>query len=400
MNESVFFGEKPLNRDAQSTATSLDPAGGEDSSYSRWVGRGMERLVANYKSIIEAKAIYYPVAYRFVYELGRGRQGIVFLGLRQGARGCITRHAIKLFDPGIYSTVKKYWNDMGRVASQISRLQSVHSPNLVDRDVYEEVDGVGYVQMAAIDGLDLQNLIYGRHFEKARGRSSTDEWARFSDVIFRFEEGTVRVQPGVAIHIMRSALRGLEALHDSGFVHCDVKPSNIMCDQLGYLKVVDYGRANTVNEQINFLLGSPLYMAPEIHRRERYMVQSDLYSLGLVGLELLRGKALLDYSRMSEQDLLKYKMEKLQGQLPDLLPAHVRRNEEFVASLRKFLHPDPAQRFQNAQEAETGSLGLALLHKQLTMLGKDSQYDRDLESYLAKLYPPASSLTGYEGLMA
>jgi eukaryotic-like serine/threonine-protein kinase len=360
----------------------------------------MERLVANYKAIIEAKTIYYPVAYRFVRELGRGRQGIVFLCLRQGARGCITRHAIKLFDPGIYSTAKKYWNDMGRIASQISRLQTVQVPNLVDRDVYEEAEGVGYVQMAAIDGLDLQDLIYGRHFDQARRRSTPEEWARFSDVIFRFEEGKVRIQPGVALYIMRSALRGLEALHDAGFVHCDVKPANIMVDQLGYVKMVDYGRGGLVNEPVSFLLGSPLYMAPEIHRRERYLVQSDLYSLGLVGLELLRGQALVDYSRMTERELLAFKTEKLPDQLTTLLPAHVRRNEEFVSVLRKLLHPDPAQRYPSAQEAETGTLGLALLHKQLTMLGKDSQYDRDLESYLVKLYPQHTAVPEMEAVLA
>ena len=64
-------------------------------------GAGSRQLAANYRAILAARAIHYPVAYRFPRELGRGRQGIVFLGLRQGARGCVTRHAIKLFDPSI-----------------------------------------------------------------------------------------------------------------------------------------------------------------------------------------------------------------------------------------------------------------------------------------------------------
>ena len=45
------------------------------------IGTGSRQLVANYRSILAARAIYYPVAYRFPRELGRGRQGIVFLGL-------------------------------------------------------------------------------------------------------------------------------------------------------------------------------------------------------------------------------------------------------------------------------------------------------------------------------
>jgi serine/threonine protein kinase len=320
--------------------------------------------------------------------------------MRHGARGCLTRHAIKLFDPSIYGTPRRYWTDMGRISAQISRLQSVHAPNLVGRDVYDEENGIGYVQMEAIDGLDIQKLIYGSHFDKVKSRSSAEEWARFADVIFRFEDGKIRIQPGVALYIMRSALRGIEALHDAGFVHCDIKPANIMCDAMGNIKLVDYGRANLIDEKISMLLGSPLYMAPEIHRRERYLVASDIYSLGLVGLEMLRGESLVDYRTMNEAQLLQFKME-LPKQLPDMLPSHVRRNKDFVAVLLKLIDPDPGKRFQKAEQAESGSMGLALLHKQLTMAGKDSEYYRDLESYMAKLLPGGQSgPAGMEGLLA
>jgi len=385
------------------TATALDrdpPPDAEAAGPER--DHGIIRLVDNYQAIIRQRALYYPVAYRFGRELGRGRQGVVFVGYRHGARGCLTRHALKLFDPGIYGTVKKYWTDMGRIASQISRLQSVNSPNLVGRDVYEEANGIGYVQMEAIDGMDIHYLLYGDHFEKVRRRSSVQEWAHYADAIFRFEEGRVRIQPGIALYIMRQTLRGLEALHDAGFVHCDVKPSNIMLDRLGYVKLVDYGRANMVDERITFLLGSPLYMAPEVHRRERYLAQSDIFSVGLVGLEMLRGEPLLKAQKLTETDLLQFKME-LAGKLPSLLPAHVRRNADFVALLAKMLAPAPEQRFASAEDAESGDHGLALLHKQLTILGKDTEYDRELEDYLSKLYAvPAIGATGPapEGVMA
>ena len=91
-------------------------------------GLGKEELVKRYHALLRANAIYYPVAYQFLEELGRGRQGVVFLGLRQGARGCVTRHAIKVFDPGIYKSTETYWTDMGRIASQISSLQTMRTP--------------------------------------------------------------------------------------------------------------------------------------------------------------------------------------------------------------------------------------------------------------------------------
>ena len=228
-------------------------------------GAGSRQLSANYRAILAARAIHYPVAYRFPRELGRGRQGIVFLGLRQGARGCVTRHAIKLFDPGIYASAKKYWTDMGRIAAQTSKLQLVKNPSLVAPEIYEESNGIGYIQMEVVDGISLRELLDGTHLEQVRARSTEEEWRRFTDVVFRLENGKVMIQPGIALYILRQALRGLETLHEMGFIHSDIKPANIMIDRLGYVKLIDYGRAMLANEKITLLLGTPVYMAPEAH---------------------------------------------------------------------------------------------------------------------------------------
>lgn len=350
-------------------------------------GKGSQQLTANYKAILRAKAIYYPVAYRFLKELGRGRQGVVFLGLRQGARGCVTRHAIKIFDPGIYPSAKKYWTDMGRIAAQTSKLQLIKSPNLVAPEIYEESNGIGYIQMEVVDGVSLRYLLDGRHLEQVKPLCTTTEWARFTDVIFRVDNGKVGIQPGIALYIMRQALRGLETLHEMGFVHSDIKPANIMIDRLGYVKLVDYGRAVRLNEKVTLLLGTPLYMAPETHRRDPSVAQSDIYSVGAVGLEMLRGQPLLNPAGKNEADLLTAKLQVVE-KLPELLPDHVRQNAQFVALLQRFLDPEPKRRYPNAEEAEVGGQGLVLVHKQLARLGKDTEYGRELENYLAKLMSP------------
>ena len=350
-------------------------------------GKGAAQLVANFQAIVQARAIYYPVAYRFLKELGRGRQGIVYLGLRQGARGSVTRHAIKVFDPSIYPNAKKYWTDMGRIAAQTSRLQTIRNPNLVSPDIYEEYNGVGYMQMELIDGVGLRYMLDGAHFERAKRNSTPQEWANFNDVIFRRSGNKVAIQPGIAVYIMRNALRGLEVLHEQGFIHCDVKPANIMLDQHGYVKVIDFGRATTINEKVSFLLGTPAYMAPELHRREPAVIQSDIYSVGFVGVEMLRGEPLIKGKELSETELLAFKI-KLFEKLPEFLPDHVRQNTKFVDLLRRFLDPDPQKRYPNAQEAESGKHGLIIVHKQLALLGKDTEYGRELENYLAKLVDP------------
>jgi serine/threonine protein kinase len=352
------------------------------------LGTGSRQLMANYRAILAARGIYYPVAYRFPRELGRGRQGIVFLGMRQGARGCVTQHAIKLFDPGIYASAKKYWTDMGRIAAQTSKLQLVKNPALVVPEIYEETNGIGYLQMEVVNGISLRELLDGTHLEQARSRSTEAEWQRITDVIFRLEDGRVMIQPGIALYILRQVLRGLETLHAMGFVHADLKPANIMIDRFGYVKLIDYGRAMRTDEKMSLLLGTPAYMAPEIHVERVAYTYSDLYSLGHVGLEMLRGERLFPAGvPKTEAELLQVKLD-LIPRLYELLPDHVRSNTPFMNLLLRFLDPDPANRYASAEEAEIGPNGLAMLHKQLTFAGKDTEYGRELAGYLSRIINP------------
>jgi serine/threonine protein kinase len=273
---------------------------------------------------------------------------------------------------------------MGRIASQISQLQRVQSPNLVPRHVYEETYGIGYVQMESIDGIDLRRLLTPAHLTAARERSSEAEWERFNKTLFAETDGRVALRPGVVVYILRSVLRGLERLHENNFLHCDIKPGNIMIDRLGYVKVVDFGRAVLTGERISFLLGSPQYMAPETHRREVGVSQSDFYSLGLVALEMLRGETLTASEIVDEEELLKIK-DALPDKLSDLLPATVLQNRYLHSILRRFIDPEPDNRHPTAKDAEAGEEGLVVVDKQFAQAGEETEYSRILSDYLAKL---------------
>ena len=266
---------KPKIRSSDSTVLHL--ASPVESSPS--ADMTMEELKKSYETILKARAIFYPVTYQFPRELGRGQQGTVFMGLRQGTRGCITEHAIKIFDPHIYRTPEEYWTDMGRIASQISKLQRGQCPNLVSEHSYEETHGIGYVQMEAIDGIDLRLFLTKQHLEIARKNCTRNEWSNFSKTVFRFERDRMCLQPAIVVYLLRRILRGLERLHEMNYLHCDIKPANIMLNRLGHVKVIDFGRAAIAGEKQTFILGSPMYMAPEIHRREVCGIQSDFYVL-------------------------------------------------------------------------------------------------------------------------
>ncbi|NKB25457.1 MAG: protein kinase [Kiritimatiellae bacterium] len=280
-----------------------------DHGYHLSSGIGKQQLVERYHAVIEEQAIFYPVAYRFSKKLGQGRQGVVFSALRHGARECITSHAVKIFDPNIYSNAKKYWTDMGRLAYQVSRLQSIRSSNLISRDIYLETNGIGYLQMELVEGVDFQHFLTPTPLDQAKEQSTPQEWNHFTDSLFNLHEGNIAIQSGVAFYILRQVLGGLERLHSLGYIHSDVKPSNVMVDRLGYVKLIDFGRAVRANEKVSILLGNPLYMAPEIHRRQPGVIQSDLYSVGLLGLELLCGEKCVDSSNMSIEKLLDFNLD-------------------------------------------------------------------------------------------
>ncbi len=357
-------------------------------------GMSMRELKRHYHDIVTANAIYYPVAFQFLKEHGQGRQGKVFLGLRQGARGCITEHAIKVFDPDIYRSPEEYWTDMGRIASQISKLQRIQSPTLVSRHSYEETYGIGYVQMESIDGIDIRRMLTKTHLEIAKENSTADEWKLFTNTIFQLQEDCVAIRPGVVVYIMKGILRGLESLHERNFLHADIKPGNVMIDRLGYVKVVDFGRAMMINESPSFLLGSPMYMAPEVHMRHACSEQSDLYSLGLVGMEMLTGKQISANS--TEEELLETKKH-LPDQLKRLWPDGASNHKALFRLLKRLLDTDPAARFSSAKEAETGKNGISDLSKMFVKKGQEVEYSRILSEYIAKLVDTKTSRVELDG---
>jgi serine/threonine protein kinase len=157
-----------------------------------------------------------------------------------------------------------------------------------------------------------------------------------------------------------------------------------MIDRLGTVKVVDFGRAIIMDEKVNFLLGSPMYMAPEMHKRQPGRLQSDFFSIGLVGLQLLTGSPLTTQPNVTEQELLQLKLS-LAANLSDILPAHVKKRRTLTRILRRFLEAEPKRRFNTAAEAEAGEDSLAVVDKQLTKEGENVEYGRLLSEYLGKL---------------
>jgi predicted Ser/Thr protein kinase len=93
-----------------------------------------------------------------------------------------------------------------------------------------------------------------------------------------------------AVELVRMAALGLRAAADAGFTHRDVKPSNLLIDKHGHVKVVDFGLAIRRDDTSGTdVVGTPLYIAPEQARGEPVDFRADLYSLGATLHHLVGG---------------------------------------------------------------------------------------------------------------
>src|SRR2546423_4670860 len=125
-------------------------------------------------------------------------------------------------------------------------------------------------------------------------------------LLMEFVEGKaldVRLPPTMIdiVDTFVQAAQGLKAMHQMGYVHCDIKPNNILRDDIGKAKVIDFGQSvkiGTVKERIQ---GTPDYIAPEQVLRQPVTIQTDVFNLGATLYYPLRGKHIPPQYTLSKQ---------------------------------------------------------------------------------------------------
>lgn len=150
------------------------------------------------------------------------------------------------------------------------------------------------------------------------------------------------------IAIFLQALEGLQHAHKKGIFHRDIKPSNFILSPDGTVKLMDFGIAKIAGEQrltqVNRVVGTVEFMAPELIEGKDPSVASDIYAAGVTMYELLTGKLPFqgntDFNLM--QEILKTKpvsLDKLNASIPKALSAIV----------MKSLEKKPENRFEDAR---------------------------------------------------
>ncbi len=201
--------------------------------------------------------------YELDTEIGRGGMGVVYRAKDRRLKRTV---AIKVLPPELAfrSEIKTRFLREAETAAQLNH------PNIVDIYAVDEAEGLVFFVMAYITGDNLAKRVHDH------GALSVDETRR----------------------TLRDVADALAYAHERGVIHRDIKPDNILIDaQSGRPMVTDFGIARAVTDGDSRLtatgiaIGTPTYMSPEQAAGERTIDgRSDLYSLGIVGYQMLTGE--------------------------------------------------------------------------------------------------------------
>jgi len=90
--------------------------------------------------------------------------------------------------------------------------------------------------------------------------------------------------------VFRMVGSGLNAMHQRGYIHCDIKPNNILLDKTGTIKIIDLGQSCKIGTTKPRIQGTPDYIAPEQVRRKPLDVRTDIFNFGATMYWALTGK--------------------------------------------------------------------------------------------------------------
>jgi serine/threonine protein kinase len=212
-----------------------------------------------------------------------------------------------------------------REARTLAKLQH---PNIVRIYGLEEDDNLAYILMDYIEGITLRTEI------RRRGKP------------FPLER---------LLEIMRPVCAALHYAHQSGIVHCDIKPANIMIEASGRILVSDFGIARASEAATATLVGAgtPAYMAPELTRGENPTPQTDIYALGVILFEMLTGGERPFTGKQagitgSTGEKVRWEQANQEPPSPRRYNRKIPPDLEFV--VMQCLQKEPANRFASAQD--------------------------------------------------
>jgi serine/threonine protein kinase len=251
--------------------------------------------------------------YKIIEELGRGGMGVVYKAEDTKLRRTV---ALKFLPPELthIPEVKE------RFVREAQAAASLDHPHICTVYEFDEANETTFISMAYIEGQSLKKKI---------------------------ESGPLELEK--ALKITTQVAEGLQEAHKKGVVHRDIKSANIMIDERGQAKIMDFGLARmtgtTLLTQEGTAMGTIAYMSPEQARGKEVDHRTDIWSLGVVLYEMLTGK--LPFKGDHEQAVVYSILKENPNPITELksgIPVSIQQ----VVS--KSLEKNPDKRYQKADE--------------------------------------------------
>jgi serine/threonine protein kinase/Flp pilus assembly protein TadD len=254
--------------------------------------------------------------YQLIEELGMGGMGRVYRVLDKKLDEEI---AFKVIRPEI----AKRREVIARFSSELKLARQVVHRNVARMFDLNEDGGIHYITMEYVRGENLKRLI----------------------------RKVGRLSPGQAVPIACQISDGLAEAHRLGIIHHDLKPQNVMIDEEGQAKIMDFGLARLLAREgrdgLGSRSGSPAYIAPEQISGRGLDGRADLYSLGVLIYEMLTGQIPFKAERVEE--IIEKHLSEQPRDPRELNPGI---SPELARLVMKCLEKDPANRYQSADEVK------------------------------------------------
>ena len=305
---------------------------------------------------MEGKTIHH---YKILEELGRGGMGVVYKAEDTKLKRTV---ALKFLPPNILATDE----EKSRFLHEAQAAASLHHPNICTIYEINEAEGQTFISMAFLEGRGLNE-------KTGQGPMELLEVTR------------------IALHVTR----GLQAAHEKGIVHRDIKSSNIMIAPDGRATVMDFGLAKSTRQtyktQADTKMGTIAYMSPEQTRGENIDHRTDIWSLGVLMYEMVTGRRPFrgDYDEAIIYSILNEESIPISDHVSGVPP-------ELEAIILKAMAKKPADRYQTTAEM---AKDLELLHEEMSFSSSSSRRTSRLSAIRRDDPPVAGALLAPRVLM-
>ena len=276
--------------------------------------------------------------------------------LGEGGTGIVRQGVLVDENTGIRKDVaiKFLFNDLSDNVIQRSRREAeirINSENLIEM--------LGFVQVGETDLYGKGSIHYHVVSELLRGVMLLDMLnGDVPDSVYMncpkikaFHDELLSNRYSFALKIVQNVLSGIMALHDNGYIHRDIDPSNVMITEEGKVKLIDLGickkidSMNTASEHLTSVgqfVGKAAYAAPELVRGDlsHQNTTTDIYSVGIMLYQIITGS--LPFRGTIQ--------EVLDKQLKDKMPLQNIKNKKVRDLIRKATEKKQTDRFKTAAE--------------------------------------------------